>query len=175
MRLFRKTTVQVFKWLIYLFLLLLCFVVQTTIPFVAVMDIRPVLIIPFVVALSMQEREVFAMAFGIIAGFMWDFSAGKTPGFNAAVFMLCCVVISLVTLYFMGNNVWNSMLFCGLAMVLQGLLDCLFYYAIWGYADTHIVLLRYILPTVLYTVAVTPFLFLLVRWLHNKLENRIQQ
>ena len=60
-------------------------------------------------------------------------------------------------------------------MVVQGLFDWLFYYVIWGYADAYLVLLRYILPTALYTTAVTPLLFLLVRWIHNKLENRMEQ
>lgn len=175
MRLLRKTTVEVFKWIVYIVLLFVFFIVQTSVPVLAVFDVRPVLVVAFVVAVSMQERETYAMAFGILAGFMWDFSSGKVPGFNAIILMLCCIVISLATMYFMGNNPVNSMLFCALTMVLQGLFDYLFYYVIWGYADSYLVLLRYILPTALYTTVVTPLLFLLVRWIHNKLESRMEQ
>ena len=175
MRLYRRTTLEVFKWVVYIVLLFAFFVVQTSVPVLAVFDIRPVLGVAFVAVVSMQERETYAMAFGILAGFMWDFSAGKVPGFNAIILMLCCIAISLVTMYFMGNNPVNSMLFCLLTMVVQGLFDWLFYYVIWGYADAYLVLLRYILPTALYTTAVTPLLFLLVRWIHNKLENRMEQ
>ena len=171
----RKTTVSVIKWAAYLVLLYLFFIAQTTFSFLGIFDIRPVFIVAFSVAVSMQEREGYAMAFGIIAGFMWDFSSGKTPGFNAAVLMVCCIVISLATMYFIGNNFLNSMMFCGLTMILQGLLDFLFFYLIWGYADSHLILLRYLLPTALYTTLVTPLLFFLIRRLHNKFESLMEQ
>lgn len=171
----RKTTVQVIKWVLYAVLLYLVFGLQTTVTIHAVFDIRPVLLVAFVTALSMQEREVFALVFGLAAGFMWDFSAGTTPGFNAMILMVCCVVISLATMYYMGNNFLNAMLFCGITMLLQGLMDYFFYYVIWGYESHYLILVRYILPTVLYTVLVTPLFFFLLRWLHNKLESRMEQ
>lgn len=171
----RKTTVTVIKWAVYIVLLFLFFTFQTTFYFIGIFDIRPVLIVSFVVALSMQEREIFAMVFGLLAGFMWDFSAGKIPGFNAAILMLCCVTISLVTMYFMGNNFLNSAMLCAVVMVLQGLLDYLFYYLIWGYVDSHLILIRYILPIALYTAVVTPLFFFLTRWLHRKFESLLER
>lgn len=171
----RKKTVSVIKWIVYLVLLYLFFVAQTTFSFLAIFDVRPVLVVAFIVALSMQEREGYAMAFGLIAGFMWDFSSGKASGFNAASLMVCCIVISLATMYMVGNNFLNSIMFCGLTMIFQGLLDFTFFYLIWGYTDSHLILLRHILPTALYTTVVTPLFFFLMRRLHNKFESLMEQ
>lgn len=171
----RKKTVSVIKWAVYIALLFFFFVFQTTFMFLGIYEIRPVLIVPLIIAISMQEREWYGMAFGILAGFMWDFSSGKAPGFNAVILMLCCIVISLVTMYFMGNNFLNSILFCGLTMVVQGLLNYLFYYLVWGYDSDCFILLRYILPTALYTTLVTPLFFFLIRWLHRKFENLVEK
>ncbi len=66
----RKVTAQIWKWIIYFLLLFVLFVLQTTVTLHAVFEILPVLIVPFVVAVSMQEREVFALVFGVVAGFM---------------------------------------------------------------------------------------------------------
>ncbi len=171
----RKKTVSAIKWAVYIALLFFFFILQTTLPFLGIYEIRPILVVSFIIALSMQEREWYAMAFGLLAGFMWDFSSGKTPGFNAAILMLCCIAVSLATMYFAGNNFLNSMLFCGLTMVLQGLLDYLFYYLVWGYENSHLILLRYILPTALYTTAVVPLFFFPLRWLHRKFENLVEK
>ena len=169
-----KTTVSVLKWVIYTALLLGFFVVQTTVGLIAVFDIRPVLIVAFAVAVSMQEREWYALSFGVIAGFMWDFSSGKASGFNAFVLAACCVVIALAVMYLIGNNFLNSMIFCGATMLLQGILDYLFSYQIWGYEGSWFILVRYILPTALYTVLITPLMYFLVRRLHRKLEGMIR-
>ena len=171
----RKTTVAVIKWVVYFVLLFFLFIFQTSFDLSAIFDIRPVLIVPFIIAISMQEREIFAVIFGIVAGFMWDFSADKISGFNAAILMICCVGVTLVTMYYMGNNFLNSMLFCGVVMIVQGLLDYLFSYLIWGYADSYLILIRYILPTALYTVVVTPLFYFLLRWLHRKFEALIEK
>ena len=171
----RKVTAQIWKWIIYFLLLFVLFVLQTTVTLHAVFEILPVLIVPFVVAVSMQEREVFALVFGVIAGFMWDYSSGKVSGFNAAILMICCIAISLLTLYLVGNNSLNAMLLCVGTMVIQGLLDFLFGYAIHGYENSWYILVRYILPIILYTVVVTPFIFWLVRFVHNWFEKRIEQ
>lgn len=171
----RKVTALVWKWVIYFLLLFVLFVLQTTVTLHAVFEILPILIVPFVVAVSMQEREVFALVFGVAAGFMWDYSSGKVAGFNAAILMICCIAISLLTLYLVGNNSLNAMFLCAGTMVIQGLLDFLFGYVIHGYENSWYILVRYILPIILYTVIITPFVFWLVRFVHNWFEKRVEQ
>jgi phosphotransferase system glucose/maltose/N-acetylglucosamine-specific IIC component len=60
-------------------------------------------------------------------------------------------------------------------MVLQGLLDYLFYYVLWEYDSNWIVLVRYILPTALYTTLVFPLFYFLVRRIQRKLEEAVKQ
>ena len=47
--------------------------------------------------------------------------------------------------------------------MIQGLLDYLFNYALWNLEGSWILLVQHILPTAVYTVAITPLVFLLVR------------
>ena len=171
----QKGTRLTIKWIVYIVLLLLAFVLQTSVSVWSIAGIRPILIVPFVVALSMQEREVFALVFGLLGGFLWDYSSGTIAGFHAMVLMICCVVISLAVTYYMGNHFLIALMFCAGTMILQGLLDYLFGYVIWDYEGSGWALLREILPTAAYTVAVTPLFFFLLRWIHRLLEGKEEQ
>ena len=123
----------------------------------------------------MQEREIFGLVFGLAAGFLWDYSSGKIPGFNAAVLLLCCVGVALITSYLLGNNVLHAVWLTATVMLVQGLLDYLFYYLIWGYPGSHLILIRHILPTALYSTVLSPAFFYLTRWFHRRMEGPAAQ
>lgn len=157
----KKNMALTLKWVCYSLSILLLYVLQTAFPLIRIFDIGPVLIVPAAVTIAMYENEKAAAFTGMAVGFLWDFSSGKLAGFNALIIMSCCVVIALLTMYLMQNNILNVMFFTGILLIFQGLLDFFFFYLIWGYGSSYLVLVRDILPTVLYTVAVSPLVYLL--------------
>ena len=158
------------KWVLYSLLLLSCYVLQTTPGLFEIFGKKPVLAAALAVCVSMYEGVLSSAFFSMMAGLLWDISSNRLFGFNGLILLCCGVLISLLCIYYLHTRWLNSLLFCTLAMLVQGLLDYLFYYAIWGYPGVSLILVQNILPTLLYTAAVTPLLFLLVRRIHRKLS-----
>lgn len=170
----KKNVALVLKWICYSLAILLLYVVQTALPLIRIFDIGPILIVPAAVVIAMLENEKAAAFTGIAVGFLWDFSSGKLAGFNALILMVCCVIIALLTMYLMQNNLLNAMFFTAVLLLVQGLLDYFFYYLIWSYGSSYLILLRYILPTILYTVAVCPLIYLLFSRIYRQFERYIR-
>ena len=118
------------KWTAYILLLLLLCGCQSTPGLLAIWGVRPVLILPLTVAVALFEREAPSGAFGLLAGFLWDISAGRLFGFYGMVLMLCCVAVTLLSMYCIRVNVANFLLLCFTVSLLCGLWNYLFYICI---------------------------------------------
>ena len=151
------------KWLLYIFSLFLAFILQTTVGFFQVFGVKPIFILPVMVYISMFEGELAGAVIGIVGGLFWDTAADKLLGFNAIIMMVICVSVALLVMYLVRVNVWNALLFVFAGALLQGLIDFFFYYLIWDYDYSYLILLKKILPTVLYTTLISPLFFFIIR------------
>ena len=82
---------------------------------------------------------------------------------DAIIMMVICVSAALLVMYLVRVNVWNALLFVFAGALLQGLIDFFFYYLIWDYDYSYLILLKKILPTVLYTTLISPLFFFIIR------------
>ncbi|MEG0692589.1 MAG: rod shape-determining protein MreD [Oscillospiraceae bacterium] len=163
MRIKNEKLLPVIKWAIYYLLLLFFYTLQTTPELFQIFGVKPVLILPLVVCISMYEGVMPSAIVAMIAGLLWDISSDKLFGFNAIILLSCSVLISLVCIYYLRTKLVNSIGFCCITALLQGLLDFVFYYAIWNYSNVSVILLHDILPTIVYTVLLTPIFYYLIR------------
>ncbi len=163
MRLKNEKLLPIIKWTLYSLLLLLFYTLQTTPHLFELFGLKPVLILPLVVCISMYEGVMSSAIFGMMAGFLWDISSDKLFGFNAFILLSCSVLISLACIYYLRTKLINSIAFCLIAALLQGFFDFVFYYAIWNYEGVSTILLNNILPTIVYTVVLTPIFYYTVR------------
>lgn len=144
----------IIKWGIYYLLLLILFVMQTTPKFLEFFSFKPIFILPICICVCMFEDVLPSAIFCIITGLLWDLSANKLFGFNAIILMACGIFISLLCIYYLHTKLTNSILFAAVVLIVQGLLDYLFYYLIWNYNSTHLILLKHILPNAVFTIII---------------------
>lgn len=163
----QEKLMPILKWVLYSVLLLLFYALQTTPGLFQIFGAKPVLILSLAVCVSMYEGVMSSAMFSMVAGLLWDISSDKLFGFNGLIFLCCGLMISLLCIYFLHTKLWNSLLFCGVTLLLQGLLDYAFYYAMWNLDHSYLILTRTILPNAAYTLAVTPLVFLLIRQVEN--------
>lgn len=159
----REKVIPILKWGLYYFILLIVYSWQTTPNLFEVFNIKPVLILPLVVAISMNERVIESAFFGMITGFLWDISSDKLFGFNAIILFTIATTISLICIYYLQNKLINFLFFCILALFVQGGLDYFFYYKIWQYENSEIIFNNIIFPTIIYTIIISPIFFILIR------------
>ncbi|MCR4616057.1 MAG: rod shape-determining protein MreD [Clostridiales bacterium] len=125
------------------------------------------LIIPAAVSIAMFEREVAGLLFGAFAGALWDtYVTGF--GFNAMFLTIVTFGAGVLIHYLMRNNLSTAMLMCSLSMLLYILLYWLFNYVFKGYGTAMQVLLKYYLPTFLYSLVFIPVIYLMVRTVMKK-------
>ncbi len=162
------------KWACYYLLLLLLNAIQTTPHLFEIFSIKPALIVSLVVCVCMYESVMPSAVFSMIAGLLWDVSSDKVLGFNGIILIFCGTFISLFCIYYFHTKIINSLGFCAVVMVIQGIFDYLFYFALWQKSGAYIVLISNILPTALYTVIVTVPLFYLVKLISLKFGNIVR-
>lgn len=164
-----KTAKSVLKWAFYSLLLLLLHALQATPALFSIHGIKPVLVIPLAVSVALFENEVGSGAFGLAAGLLWDFSAGKLFGFYGMVLMVCCICVSLLSMYFMKVNLTNAVLLSAGTGFLLSLWNFIFYYLIWGYGNAVLSFTKLMLVLV-YTVILAGPIYLLVRLVAMRLN-----
>lgn len=157
------------KWGSYILLLLLLCGLQSAPGLFSIWGVKPVLMLPLVVSVALFEREAAAAAFGLSAGLFWDLSAGRLFGFYGMVLMVCCVAVTLLSMYCIRVNVVNFLLLCFTVSLLCGLWNYLFYDLLWGYEGVLLYAWKMLAQTV-YTTALGAPVYWLVRWLTGKLS-----
>lgn len=170
----RENLIPFIKWGIYYLALLIAYTLQTTSHLFEISGIKPVLIVPLLICVCMYEEVVPSFVYAVITGLLWDISSGKLMGFNAIILSVVGMFASLLCIYYLRTKLLNSVLFVITAMMVQGLLDFLFYYALWGLENNQLILTNYILPTVIYTVVVTPIFYFGVRLAASKFNSVVR-
>ena len=88
---------QLYKWGLYVLLLLACTVLQTIPGFLHIGQAKPVFLLPLALAVSIWEDEFSGALFGAACGLMWDYTAGRTAGLLALTVMGLCFAVSVAS------------------------------------------------------------------------------
>ena len=154
----RYWLLQTVQWLVFAVMIFLSFLLETAGSFV-----KPLLLIPLALCISSHTGELQATAVGMISGLLLDIACGKLLGYNAVWLVICCVAVSLLYSYFLREKLLSMLLLTTICATVQGYLDFLFYYAIWGHDDVVLVYTRIILPGGIMTVLSAIPLYFIVK------------
>lgn len=169
----RKRWIYFAKYLIYAGILFVLYVLQTSLDFIGVFDVKPNLVAPAAIGIAVFEGEFLGGLYGALAGVLCDLGGFNLFGFNAIILLISCVGVGLLIIYMLRPTVINYVLLAAGILLIRGLLDFLFNYVMWGYDNAHILLLSRILPTVLYSAAISPLLYYLFGFLHRRFQERL--
>ena len=166
---------QLYKWGLYVLLLLGCTVLQALPGFLRLGQAKPVLLLPLALAAAVWEDEFSGALFGALCGLMWDYTAGKTAGLLALTVMGLSFVLSVASQLYLKLNTLNFALVSAgaLWLVLSG--DFLFYYAMPGYSGMLARYLAYIPLTVLLSALLAVPLYRAAGWISEtfKIDNGV--
>lgn len=170
----RRAKIMVVKYVTYSLLMLVLYVIQTDPQLFSISGIKPVLVLPFAISVAMFDRQLAGGLFGLFAGILCDTSSNVLFGFQSILYLVICTAVGLLVVYFMQPSVINSLIFTGCGLGVRLFLEYFFYYVMWGYENSHLILLSRMIPLLLYTLAITPFLFLAARKLHEYFERKME-
>lgn len=147
----------------YALLLFILSVLQNTDGFfLTPFDLRALLLIPAVVCIAMNERDIPGMLFGLFAGSLWDISASGN-NFNAlfllAVGFICGTLINTI----MRNNIVTASLLSAAALLIYNTGYWFFQFVLRSLDGAAHMLWRYYLPGAAFSLAFVPFMFIGIR------------
>ena len=149
---------QVLQWGLFAVLILLCYLAETSGSYV-----KPLLLIPVSLCIASHTGELQAMTAGAACGLLLDLSCGKLPGCNAMILVICCVIVSLLYRYVLRQKLLNMLFLTAVCTFVQGGLDYVLYYAVWGHEDVFLVWQKLILPSCLMTVISSVIFYFLIK------------
>ncbi len=162
---------QMVQWTVFSLLILGAFLLATSGSF-----LKPMLLIPLALCISSHTGEIQATAVGMISGLLMDITCGKLLGYNAIWMVVSCVAVSLLYTYILRQKLLNILILTAACVLVQGYLDYLFYYAIWGYEDVVQIYTRTILPSSCLTLGSVLLFYVPLKWIAEKCgSHRVQE
>lgn len=163
-------TRKVCKWGLWLLLLFILSGMQSAPGMFSIGGVRPVLVLSAAMSVALLEKNsAAACGYGILAGLIWDVSAGKLLGFYALAVLFCCAGTAYLAEVWLRQNPLNTVWLSAAAAFICGIWDAEFYLFIWGYADGMVgrVLLELLLQSI-YTGVLSFPACLLIRFIRDK-------
>lgn len=163
----RKQVIKsVIRWVLYALLLVLGFVLQSTLP---IYNWQPFFVIAIACAVSFYEGELSGCIFAAFAGFMQDLATGGLFGFTSIWLVPCCMFVTLLVVNLIHRNVINYLWMTAATLVITQLMELLFKHILWRNPDLDIIILQYMLPSVIVTIPSSALIYLVVKFLNKKL------
>ncbi len=163
----RKQVIKsVIRWILYALLLVLGFVLQSTLP---IYSWQPFFVIAIACAVSFYEGELSGCIFAAFAGFMHDLATGGLFGFTSIWLVPCCMFVTLLVVNLIHRNVINYLWMTAATLVITQLMELLFKHILWRNPNLDIIILQYMLPSVVATIPSAALIYLVVKLLNKKL------
>ncbi len=162
---------QTIKYICYCLIILLCDLLQNVGGlFPEIYGARCFLLLPVTVILSMGEDERNGALLGLFAGLLWDLTSGVHMGFNCIYIAVMCFFSSALVTYIARDIFITSFVSISVTTVLYGFLYWLFFIVIKGVKGGEMTLLTFYLPCVIYTLVLTPLIYLILKPIKRKLN-----
>lgn len=120
---------------------------------VSVSGAKAFILIPMVVAVSMFNKSMAGLVFGVFAGVLWDFAAVRGDGFFSVALALTGYVTCLLMTYYMRNNIYSAMIISFGANLVINTAYWLIFILAKGYEGAAELFFRFYLPSAVYGAA----------------------
>lgn len=134
---------------------------------------RAFLLIPVVVCISMFEKDVSSTIFGAFAGVLWDVSSCSSTGFNTIMMMIIATSCGFLIHYLMRNNMVTATLLTSVALIFYSLVYWLMFSVSDNASDNAFKLLTFFLPSCVYSLALMPPTYVIIRSFLKKLRGKL--
>ena len=166
----KRKSSQIFKWVCYTLLMLLCTVLQTMPGLFQLGQAKPLYLLPLCLAVAVYEGEFAGALFGAVCGLLWDYTAGRTVGMLGLELLLLGFAISVLVQLYLQGSTWNFALISMVTAALVLSLDWLFFYYMPGYSWALDRWLTFVLPSAALTLVPSLVIFWLVRKIHEEFK-----
>ncbi len=148
----RKLAIEkTIKYVLLCLVVFVLYILQGTPGFLSVFGVKPVFIIPFCINLSMLEDEGYALVVYVVAGLLFELSAGRIVGLYTIPLIIACMVCMIMVKFIFKPNYRNSMVMSFISTFAILAMDFFFSYVLAGHKGIFIIFLKTVLLCSVYS------------------------
>lgn len=132
--------------------------------------IKAILLIPAVVCISMFERDFAGIFYGLAAGAMLDAFSAQSMILNSLFFTCIGFFSGALITYLMRNNLLCATILVSASSFIYTALVYFLYYAFNGSGTAVYTFFRFLFPSMIYTILLTPLYYFIVRAISKKFK-----
>ena len=167
--------IKIRKTLLYILIIAAAAIVQNTKGLtIEIGGARCFLLLPVTIMLSMGEDEGFAGILGLIGGLFWDLNSAVHLGFSAAFMCISCFCCAALVTYIIRNTFISNFVFSTFSAFVYVFLYWLFFIIIKGVHGAELSLFSFYLPSAIYTMVITPLVWLIINPIKKALDKPIK-
>ena len=156
-----------FKSCIYLFEILLLFALQSSSLFsLEIFGARPLMILPAYISASMFLSNKETLIFSVIAGLFLDMQTSSLIGMHILIMLGLGYIINLLLENTLNISMISAIIISFFATIIIVFVRFLLFYVLMDYGDNLYALLNHYLPSLVYTIIITPIVYLFNRGIH---------
>ena len=167
----RKLAIEkIVKYVLLSLYVFVLYILQGIPGFLSVFGIKPVLLIPFCINLAMLEDEQYTIIVYVIAGMLFELSAGRVIGFYTIPIIIACTICSIVVKFFFKANYRNTIALSFISTFVILLIDFFFGYMLSGYKGLLSIFIKGVLLSSAYSVVFSIIHYKIIQAIQNKFK-----
>ena len=129
----------------------------------SVFGARAFLLIPLAVCISMFEKSMGGLSFGVLAGILWDAATVRGDGFYAIMLAVAGYTAGAGIAYLMRNNIFSAIILSAGASLFVSTGYWFIFIFLKGYEGAWNILFDFYIPSAVYSLAFTALYYYLVK------------
>lgn len=168
----RKIAMQtIIKYTLFGLIVFILYILQGTPGFMQIFGVKPIFLIAFCINLAMLDGSTRAVTIYVVAGFLFELSAGRLVGMYTLPLLVMCWAAMVATKIFLKPNYRNTCAFSFVAMLIILSIDFLFNYILQGYRGSEIVYLKTVLLASTYSTIFSPIYYRIIMLVNQKFRH----
>ena len=159
----RKLAIEkTIKYVLLCLVVFVLYILQGTPGFLSLFGVKPVLLIPFCINLAMLEDEGYALIVYVMAGLLFELSAGRIVGMYTIPIIIACMICMIMVKFIFKPNYRNSMAMSFAATFVILMLDFFFSYVLQGHKGIFIIFFKTVFACSIYSTAFSVLYYKLI-------------
>lgn len=162
--------------LVYLIEIIICFVIQSSMfHYIGLVNIMPNLMLILVVSTAFMKGRMSGLFVGFFSGLLVDLMFGNVIGLYALFYLLIGYFIGFTHKIFDKDDYTIPLILVAIGDVFYGFFYYIFEFLLRGRLNFFYYFRRFIVPEMIYTIAVSVVLYKLLHMINNRLDRKIDE
>ncbi|HWT27443.1 MAG TPA: rod shape-determining protein MreD [Mobilitalea sp.] len=159
--------------IVYLIEIIICFVLQSSLfHYIELAGIMPNLLLILVVSTAYMQGRMSGLLIGLLSGLLVDLIYGNLIGLYALLYMLIGYGIGYINRFYSEDDYTLPIALVAVGDFVYGFFYYIFEFLLRGRINILYYLRRFIIPEIIYTVAVSIFLYKLLHMINKRINRK---